>query len=220
MEIGANKGGTGQSPFSRPPQPRPTPTFGRDPAMSPDSSRSGSTYVSPAPTAPEAVGSSAATSPERSALESQRRSGAQWFYWIAGLSVINSVIYITGSDWSFLAGLGLTQLAEGFVDVAIENGVPGAFKIVAIIFNLILVGAFALFGYYANKRFSAAFIVGIVLYVLDGLLLLLLGVLLSAGFHAFALFFIIRGFLACRELNAIDSARTAVPIPPPSSATA
>ena len=51
-------------------------------------------------------------------LAAQTTNGASWFYWIAGLSAINSVVYLSGSDWSFLAGLGLTQLADGFVDAA------------------------------------------------------------------------------------------------------
>ena len=160
-----------------------------------------------------------ATAYENEVLAGQVRSGANWFYWIAGLSAINSVIYVFGSPVSFLAGLGFTQLAEQLVDIGIENGLPSALKIVAIVLNFVIVGVFALFGYYANKRFAAAFIIGIVLYLLDGLLLLLLGVFLSAGFHAFALFFIIRGFLACRTLNSQQKGVPAFQTPPPPPAT-
>ena len=106
-------------------------------------------------------------------LVATMKSGANWFYWIAGLSVVNTIIYISGADWSFLAGLGLTQLADGFVDVAIENGAPSMLKAVAIAFDFVFIGMFAFFGYYAGKRSSAVFIIGIVIYVLDGLLLLL-----------------------------------------------
>jgi hypothetical protein len=151
-------------------------------------------------------------------LEATMKSGASWFYWIAALSTINSVVYMSGSNWSFLAGLGLTQLAEAFVDVAIDNGAPPALKAVALVFSLILVAVFGFFGYYANRGSSAAFIVGIGIYILDGLLILLLGDLLAAGFHAFALFFIIRGFLACRTLNANQAGRAfQTPPPPPAS---
>jgi len=156
-----------------------------------------------------------ATAYEDEVLAGQVRGGANWFYWIAGLSAINSVIYIFGSSVAFLAGLGFTQLAEQLVDIGIENGLPSALKVVAIVLNFVVVAMFALFGYYANKRFSAAFIVGIVLYLLDGLLLLLLGIVLSAGFHAFALFFIIRGFLACRTLNSQQKGVPAFQTPPP-----
>jgi hypothetical protein len=150
----------------------------------------------------------------RDELEATVKSGANWFYWIAGLSVINSLVYLSGSDWSFLAGLGLTQLTEAFVDISIENGAPAALKAVAVSFSFIMVAVFALFGYYAGKRSSAAFVIGTGLYLVDGLLLLLLGALASAGFHAFALFFIIRGFLACRTLNAYDAARPFQQPPP------
>ena len=159
--------------------------------------------------------SSQAPEPDHSELEATMKSGANWFYWIAGLSIVNLLIYIFGSDVSFLAGLGITQLASAFVDIAIDNGAPGMLKAVAVVFNLLVVAMFAFLGYYAGNRSSIAFIVGIVIYLLDGLLLLLLGVLFSAGFHAFALFFIIRGFLACRTLNAFDAARPFQPPPPP-----
>jgi hypothetical protein len=164
--------------------------------------------------------SSVAASHQNEELEGQVRNGANWFYWIAGLSAINSFIYMSGSDVSFLAGLGFTQLAEALVDAGIESGLPSGLKIVAIVLNFVVVAMFGLFGYYANKRFSAAFITGIVLYLLDGLLLLLLGVLFSAGFHAFALFFIIRGFLACRTLNSQPKGVPAFQAPPPPAATA
>jgi len=134
-------------------------------------------------------------------LVAHARSGANWFFWIAGLSVINSVIFVLGADVAFLAGLGLTQLMDGIIGLSIEQGAPSFLKSVAVGFDFVLVAIFALIGYYAAKRFSAAFIIGIVIYVLDGLLLLLLGAYLTAGFHAFALFFIVRGFLACRKLN-------------------
>ena len=73
-------------------------------------------------------------------------------------------------------------------------------KFVAIVVNLVITAIFALFGYFANKRFAAAFIIGSVLYALDGLIYLALGSMFAAGFHVFALFFIIRGFLASRQL--------------------
>ncbi|MEP7148644.1 MAG: hypothetical protein ABI857_07145 [Acidobacteriota bacterium] len=152
---------------------------------------------------------------EQEQLTATAKSGASWFYWIAGLSAINSIAYMSGSSLSFLAGLGFTQLAAALVDVAIDNGAPDALKIVAIVFNFFLVALFAFIGYYANKRFSVAFVIGIVIYLLDGLLLLLLGELFGAAFHAFALFFIIRGFLACRTFNSQTQPNSLISTPPP-----
>src|SRR5438270_4545311 len=48
--------------------------------------------------------------------ERQLRSGANWFYWIAGLSLLNTIIFMAGSDWHFVAGLGITQLIDAFAN--------------------------------------------------------------------------------------------------------
>jgi hypothetical protein len=148
-------------------------------------------------------------------LEGRMKSGANWFYWIAGLSAINSAIYAFGGDVAFLAGLGFTQVADALVDVGIESGLPAAVKTVAIVFNFAVVALFAFIGYYAGKGSSIGFIIGIVIYFFDALLVLLLGMMFGAAFHAFALIFIVRGFLACRTLNAHLAARMIQPSPPP-----
>lgn len=135
-------------------------------------------------------------------LLAQIKSGSNWFYWIAGLSLINSAIFAFGGNVSFILGLAVTQVVDGIVEMAISSGVPSAVKAVAVVIDLIIAAMFALFGYYANKGMALAFIVGIVIYVLDGLVYLAVGDMLAAGFHAFALFFIIRGFLASRKLAA------------------
>jgi hypothetical protein len=148
--------------------------------------------------------------------EAHAKSGANWFYWIAGLSVINSLAFIGGANFSFLAGLGLTHLVEAVVGELVKQGMPGAVKLAALAFDFVVIGMFVLLGFYANKRWAAAFIIGIVIYLLDGVLLLVLGAFAPAVFHAFALFFIIRGFIACRKLNAAETAQ-AIHVPPPPS---
>ena len=41
------------------------------------------------------------------------RSGVKWFYWIAGLSVVTSIIAMSGGHWSFIISLGTTQFIDG-----------------------------------------------------------------------------------------------------------
>ncbi|MCP4560303.1 MAG: hypothetical protein GY837_07230, partial [Bosea sp.] len=36
------------------------------------------------------------------------RSGANWFYWIAGLSIANSLVILFQGEWGFVVGLGIT----------------------------------------------------------------------------------------------------------------
>lgn len=148
--------------------------------------------------------------------DAQVKSGANWFYWIAGLSLVNSLAFVFQANFAFLAGLGLTQLFEAVINVSVQSGAPTALNAVAIVFDVIIVGIFALFGYYAGKGITAVFLIGIIIYVLDALLVLVLGLYPAAAFHAFALFFIIRGYIACRKLKAAQKAVQFQPPPPPS----
>jgi hypothetical protein len=143
------------------------------------------------------------------------KRGANWFYWIAGLSVINSVAFAAGAHFHFLAGLGITEVADAVVDVFIRQGAPSVVRALSIVFDLIAVIGFGLCGYFANKFSRTAFIVGIAFYFLDGLIVLLLGDIFMAAFHALALYGLIRGFLACRELKTFIKATPAFAIPPP-----
>lgn len=141
----------------------------------------------------------------------QLKSGANWFYWIAGLSLINSAIFAFGGNVSFIAGLAFTQIIDALVDASVTQGSPTAIRAVAIGLDLILVAIFALLGYYANKAITAVFIAGIIIYLIDALLWLFLGSYFAAGFHAFALFNIIRGFIASREINSIKTDNNLLP---------
>lgn len=139
-------------------------------------------------------------------LTAQLKRGANWFYWIAGLSLVNSAIYAFGGDISFILGLAVTQLVDGIADAFIAEGFPTLLKGAAVVADLAIAFVFFLFGYFANRGIGLAFIIGSILYVLDGLLYLALGSVFAAAFHAFALFFIIRGYLASRKVAPLNGA--------------
>ena len=141
----------------------------------------------------------AATAPRSDrAAEAHLKSGASWFYWIAGLSLINSAIALSGSATRFIVGLGLTQVFDGFAQ---GLGSSGGLA-VAVVLDLLIAVVFVFFGVFANKRHSWAFIVGMILYSLDGLIFLVFQEWLPLAFHVFALWCVFRGFKACRELKA------------------
>lgn len=129
------------------------------------------------------------------------RSGANWFYWIAALSLINSIVLIAGGQWNFIVGLGFTQVIDGIMRGMSESNGFSAFSVVALMLNVLIAAIFALFGYFAGRGSVLMFITGIFIYVLDALLYIFVGDYLAAGFHAFALFFIIRGMMAAVEFN-------------------
>lgn len=131
-------------------------------------------------------------------------SGAQWFWWIAGLSLVNSVILHAGGTTSFVIGLGFTQFADGFF----HSTKPAAFVVDAI-----ALGFFFGVGWFASKGHVWAFVTGIVLYVLDAVIYYFFEDWMPLAFHGLALFFMGRALLQLRA--AIAAARATASAPPP-----
>lgn len=154
-------------------------------------------------TAP-AGGASAQSSAFAFAYRRQMHSGANWFFWIAALSLINSVASLMKGGWSFLAGLGITQVFDG-VAAGLSGELGGAATAVALVLDLVVAGAFVGLGLLARRGLHWAFVIGMVVYALDGALLAFFQVWLSVAFHAFALYGIYRGFAAARKLNALGA---------------
>lgn len=136
-------------------------------------------------------------------LSDRFRSGANWFYWIAGLSLITSIIGLMGGSWRFFLSLGITQLIDGLAIYAADS-FGGATKIIAIVLDIFITVMFAGFAYLANKRQLWAYVAGMVVFVLDGLLSLLIVDLLGIIVHAFVLVMMIRGYMAGRQMLALE----------------
>jgi hypothetical protein len=145
---------------------------------------------------------------ERLKLEGQLKSGAHWFFFIAGLSVINSLVLLFGGTFNFVVGLGITQLVSA---LAHELGSIG--KTVAFILTLFVAAFFVLFGMQAKKGQKWAFLVGMILYAVDGLLFLLVQDWLSIAFHLFALYGIFKGLQALNALGRLEAEKSADPAP-------
>ena len=182
MQSDAGRGTTGPSLFNRPPQPGSRSTFG----IAREGTRRDVPAVEPGP-----------ADAARAALEGQRRSGGQWFYWIAGLSLINAVVAFTGQEWRFIIGLGITEVVH---QLAEESGGAG---MKAGLAGLVVIAIFAALGQRAVRGSCWAFVVGMVLYALDGAIFLLVQDWVGVGFHAFALVVILRGYLAARQLSPV-----------------
>jgi hypothetical protein len=137
-------------------------------------------------------------------------SAARWFWWIAALSLVNTVLLHSGSHTSFAIGLGFTLVA----DAAFGAMNPAAFAIDAF-----AIGFFALIGWLALRGHFWAFIVGGLVYAVDALIYLKLRAHMPFGFHLFALFFIGRGALALRTalMDAYAAAMEKEPVAPPLS---
>lgn len=133
------------------------------------------------------------------ALEPVIKSGASWFYWIAGLSLVNTISVLAGSQSGFLIGLGITQVVDALAHGAAGGAGSGGARGLALALDLAAYAALILLGILAYRKRTGAFVGGMVLYALDALIYVLARDWLAVGFHGFALFFIFRGFAACRE---------------------
>ncbi len=148
------------------------------------------------PDAAAASQSSAALKQAEPKLAAQLKSGASWFLWIAGLSLINSIAALTGASWRFFVGLGITQV---FDEIGTRLGTNG--KFVALALDLVVAGIFVFFGIFAHKAQRWAFVVGMILFGLDGLIFVLAAYWIGVAFHALVLYWLFRGFSACQKLR-------------------
>ena len=152
----------------------------------------------------------------RQQLEERMKSGANWFYWIAALSLVTSVISLAGGSWGFFVSLGVTQFIDALANALVnEGGWGGSVKVVAFVFDVVAAGLFALIGFFAAKRHAWVFLAGMALYALDALVFVLARHWLGLAFHAFALYSIFGGYKACAALGELDR-QTPPPAPEPS----
>lgn len=68
------------------------------------------------------------------------QSAARWFWWIAGLSLVNSAIILSGGNFNFVLGLAVTQIADAVFQ---------QIKIVALVFDVVAIAFFAGIGVFA-----------------------------------------------------------------------
>jgi hypothetical protein len=141
------------------------------------------------------------------AARQRYQSGANWFYWIAGLTLITSMISLLGGGWRFFLSLEITQVIDGISLYAADRFGEAA-KVIAIVLDIFIAALFAGIAYLANKRQLWAYVVGMVLFLFDSLLSILIFDWLAIIVHGFVLVMLIRGFIAGRELLTLERAMT------------
>src|SRR5579859_2749666 len=71
-------------------------------------------------------------------LEQRLARSANWFYWIAGLSLVN--VFAAKSSFQFVLGSGAVEAAPAFGATA------------AIVIDVCIIGGFAILGFLAARR--------------------------------------------------------------------
>jgi hypothetical protein len=147
-------------------------------------------------------------------LTRRMKGGASNFYWIAGLSVVNSLFTIFGGGMFFVVGLGVTLFIDA-VAGGISEQMGGSPLVLGMgfLFTLVFDAIFVICGYFAGKGRRWAFIVGMVMYGLDTLLMVYFKEWLGVGFHLYFLWGVWTGFAALGKLKAIETANP-MAVPP------
>jgi hypothetical protein len=133
---------------------------------------------------------------------------ARWFWWVAGLSFVNSVASAMHAKFAMVLGLGVTRLIDE-VFLAVAAG-PAT---TLLHFGLVLVpiAAFFFLGRSSAKGSTGAWITGMVLYLCDGLVYLLAQDWLAVIFHAFVLFMLFTGFNVMRAVRRAEADAASAP---------
>ena len=141
---------------------------------------------------------------EQYKLAQTRKNGGDWFLWIACLSLINTILYVTNTQFNFIFGLGITQLIDGLVTEAAP-----VIRGVAIFLDILIAGAFVGIWYLA-KRHTWPFITGMVFYAGDALIFVIAGEWLGLAFHVFAFFVMMAGYKAAVKLAELPAGEVGV----------
>ena len=116
------------------------------------------------------------------------KNGAGWFLTIAGLSILNSVLSMSGTGLHFIFGLGISEIVDA---IGRQGGTTGS--ALGLVVNVFIAGVFLMFWNFARRGEKWAFLAGMGLYAVDGLILVPFKEFLSVAFHAYALFRIYGG---------------------------
>jgi hypothetical protein len=144
------------------------------------------------------------------------RSSGSWFWWVAGLSVVNSVATMLEAKYGMMLGLGITQILDVLVFYGLDGNAadPGmTARVVHLVLVGLVVGFFVAIGHFARRGVVAAFVVGMLAYALDAMVFVVAADWIAVGFHAFVLFWLWGGLATQRAINAQVPAVPAAALP-------
>ena len=118
-------------------------------------------------------------------------SAARWFWWIAGLSLVNTVMSLSGSDTNFVIGLAMTSV----ITAMFAATVPLALALAGV-----TIGFYVWMGWLAQRCKLWAFYAGLAVYAVDALIYARVEDWMPVAFHAFAIYCIGKGVMRLRAL--------------------
>jgi|GEM_PF-1765868 len=125
-----------------------------------------------------------------------------YFYYIAGISLINSLLFIFG--FGFYGSLGITTVITGIAKYIAETvaggtGVAFIINLIGFFINAVIAGIVALFGYLSSRGHGWVYVVGMIAYTVDALIMLWLGDWIEVLIHLYFLYLLWKGWSLLRK---------------------
>lgn len=128
-------------------------------------------------------------------------NGANWFYLIGVLSLINALLSLSNKNIRFIFGL----ISTDFFILLSKLTKLQNIKLTFYVITFILCAFFIIIGYLGNKQKKWCFIVGGILYSADTVLLLLFKNYHDIFWHIIAIYAIFKGFTAINKIKNVDT---------------
>mgnify|MGYP003482528543 CR=1 FL=1 len=119
--------------------------------------------------------------------------------------MINSILFIF--NYGFYGSLAITTIVT-YIAVSIADSVNGGttanFIIngVGFFINMLIAGVVAGFGYLSSKGHGWAYVIGMIAYTIDALIMIWLGDWIEVLVHLYALFLLWKGWSSLRKIKA------------------
>lgn len=128
------------------------------------------------------------------------QSGASWISAVGLFSFLNTLLSLFKASMRFVIGLGATQVIDYIAAMLSQKSNDHTLFIVMTIgLNLLIAGIFLILGWFAKREHSWAWLVGIVLYLIDTAIMVWIQYWPGLIFHLIALAMMIIGFFALRK---------------------
>jgi hypothetical protein len=163
----------------------------------------------PRPILPAAAPAPVSPSVPVDEIDDDVRKGANWFYWKAGLTVVNALLMFFGFRWTFFLGLTITQIFQGVADqIALETEITSdapvtstanPVNVLVLLISLFCSAFMVMLGYYGGRGKKWALIVGLIIYAIDGVIYLLTASIFGFIIHAIGIYCLVRAISATRK---------------------
>lgn len=130
------------------------------------------------------------------AADAAVKAYGNWFYWVAGLSAANIVLALMKSGIGFAIATMVTDVIW-----ALTRSQGGGGQAIGLALNAVILAITCLFGWLAGRGHAWAFLVGAILYALDGVLAVLVQQWIGVAFHVYVVWQLMRGFFLVRSLR-------------------